>query len=517
MFLTNQPFKRPWEDKGDKLQIKDWNFYKSQQNIWTNPHRSSKKVAQFFHQGDQLFNEIHYSDEELLRMQMLEEQNAREHYHKDQIQQTQERLANRKLEREILQYKAKQQVFTNDDQNLEQFASYDPFMTQELTMKRSMSYKDPTKTSNIQGATWNQIDHCPTKQLDKLIRPVIVEMDAKGCERIIKKINDDRNIKDAMKEYYNRNRQQIREKFLQRTQQLEHLQHKSGQKLVKQDTQNNFSIGLSQLQLFKNSQQRLMQPQNDNLFKTASSFLGQYQNINGDRIAMLSQPKQDYETNNIFNHQDFRGLLHADHEEALKNSTATLKMKKSQSQRFMTAPGKSQASSYQTEMKQSTITKELFPIPEIKTPSNYMLQTLRGQPNQTGQAKSTMRSDSSLSSFIRYGYDSHKPKKPFAQTINPIFSKHGKKLTHLKSEAEIKRFHLESDLDQFLPNEKFVVEEEMQQLNEVDRITNQSKKKRRNRYPRTALDQALNYHKSFQEHLASKKQQQMNQEGQNNL
>jgi len=30
-------------------------------------------------------------------------------------------------------------------------------------MKRSVSYKDPTKTSNIEGATWNQINHCPTK------------------------------------------------------------------------------------------------------------------------------------------------------------------------------------------------------------------------------------------------------------------------------------------------------------------------------------------------------------------
>ena len=63
-------------------------------------------------------------------------------------------------------------------------------------------------------------------------------------------------MKEAMKEYMNRNRQQIREKFLHRTQQLEKLQMKSGQKLVKdthQDTQNNFTVGLSQLRLFKNS------------------------------------------------------------------------------------------------------------------------------------------------------------------------------------------------------------------------------------------------------------------------
>jgi hypothetical protein len=36
----------------------------------------------------------------------------------------------------------------------------------------------------------------------------------------------------------------------------------------------------------------------------------------------------------------------------------------------------------------------------------------------------------------------------------------------------------------------------MQEMNEFDRITTQSKKKR-NRYPGTALDEALNYNKRF--------------------
>lgn len=47
-------------------------------------------------------------------------------------------------------------------------------------------------------------------------------------------------------------------------------------------------------------------------------------------------------------------------------------------------------------------------------------------------------------------------------------------------------------------------------MNEFDRIAEQSKARRRNRYPATALDEALNYNKRFQEHLASKKQAQMN-------
>ena len=93
-----------------------------------------------------------------------------------------------------------------------------------------------------------------------------------------------------------------------------------------------------------------------------------------NRISVLAQPKQDYETNNIFKYQEFRGLLHADHEEALKNCTSTAKAKRSstQTQRFMTAPitnnAKSTLSSLKSDLKISTTTKELFPIPELKTP-----------------------------------------------------------------------------------------------------------------------------------------------------
>lgn len=264
-------------------------------------------------------------------------------------------------------------MFTTDDKNLDDFTTCDPYMAQELTMKRSTSFKDPLLTGQLEGSTWNQFNHCPTKQLDKLIRPSIVEMDARGCERIIQKINDDRNMKEAMKEYMHRNRQQIREKFLQRTQQLERLQHKSGQKLFKDtapnETQNNFTAGLSQLRLFKNSQIKMLAPPpiagkpdsagmgGDQYMRTINSFFGSTSQLtsNPDRLARLAQPKQDYDTNNIFNHQDFRGMLHADHEEALKNSTAATRMRKSQSQRFMTAPASSKlslaTSHHQTELK----------------------------------------------------------------------------------------------------------------------------------------------------------------------
>jgi len=47
----------------------------------------------------------------------------------------------------------------------------------------------------------------------------------------------------------------------------------------------------------------------------------------------------------------------------------------------------------------------------------------------------------------------------------------------------------------------------MRELNEFDKYI--MSKKKRNKYPRTALDEALNYDKRFREHLESKKQQQL--------
>jgi hypothetical protein len=87
---------------------------------------------------------------------------------------------------------------------------------------------------------------------------------------------------------------------------------------------------------------------------------------NTQRITFLAQPKPEYEPNNIFNYQDFRGMLHADHEEALKNSTVAMKSKTSGfSQRFATAPTFNTISS--TATKQSLTAKELFPMPDLKT------------------------------------------------------------------------------------------------------------------------------------------------------
>jgi hypothetical protein len=37
-------------------------------------------------------------------------------------------------------------------------------------------------------------------------------------------------------------------------------------------------------------------------------------------LAYLATPKDEFEAKNIYDHQDFRGLLHADFEDAIKNT-----------------------------------------------------------------------------------------------------------------------------------------------------------------------------------------------------
>ncbi len=44
---------------------------------------------------------------------------------------------------------------------------------------------------------------------------------------------------------------------------------------------------------------------------------GRQGSVSPDRLQYLAQPKKEYEPADIYKHQEFRGLLHADHQEAV--------------------------------------------------------------------------------------------------------------------------------------------------------------------------------------------------------
>lgn len=84
-------------------------------------------------------------------------------------------------------------MFTIDEADLEDFKESDPYLYQEMTLKKSTSFKDPSKhnTGSPQKseAAWNLINQMPTHSIDKVIRPKVLQMDAEGCQKIIEKIN----------------------------------------------------------------------------------------------------------------------------------------------------------------------------------------------------------------------------------------------------------------------------------------------------------------------------------------
>jgi hypothetical protein len=46
---------------------------------------------------------------------------------------------------------------------------------------------------------------------------------------------------------------------------------------------------------------------------------GTQKGISPERLALIAQPKEEFQPSNIYAHEEFRGLLHADHQEAVAN------------------------------------------------------------------------------------------------------------------------------------------------------------------------------------------------------
>ena len=106
MFLTGQLFPRPWDEPEPEPVIKkDGNFYNSSgviQNSWNNPYRAWKKVTNYYHDKEKVFRDTTYRDDEILKMDDDEKEQLRKIVLKRMRYQSQERMENRKLEREAL-------------------------------------------------------------------------------------------------------------------------------------------------------------------------------------------------------------------------------------------------------------------------------------------------------------------------------------------------------------------------------------------------------------------------------
>lgn len=109
-------------------------------------------------------------------------------------------------------------------------ANTEPQLFNELAQKRSITYKDPEKPKQPNMQMWNLINQFPTYQINKVIRPKILEMDKAAVQLIQEKIDSEKRSDELQKLWYQNNRDDIRAKFIQRHESNIILEQKTGVK-----------------------------------------------------------------------------------------------------------------------------------------------------------------------------------------------------------------------------------------------------------------------------------------------
>lgn len=123
-------------------------------------------------------------------------------------------------------YKSRQ-LLSNPEANeeMEMIAQNDPMLLEELSLRRSNNFKDPSRPTTATMSNWNQY---PTKQLSKVIRPKILKMDSEGCENIKKRIEYEKVIEQMENVWKEENRAKIRNKFIQQHEKNIEKERKAG-------------------------------------------------------------------------------------------------------------------------------------------------------------------------------------------------------------------------------------------------------------------------------------------------
>jgi len=83
---------------------------------------------------------------------------------------------------------------------------HEPALLEEMSLKRSNTYKDPQVAKKPNHQIWNLINQNPTKQVDKFIRPNILKMDTQACKSIMSRIEEDKQIDQFQKVWQTQHR-----------------------------------------------------------------------------------------------------------------------------------------------------------------------------------------------------------------------------------------------------------------------------------------------------------------------
>lgn len=137
-------------------------------------------------------------------------------------------------------------------------------------------------------------------------------------------MNQDKELLHLQKEFLAQNRQSIRDKLKERRKQVDHMHLNAGQPVVKNVEGNQFENAVKQYRDSQMIEVRLSSPRtneshikssatSENGFhRTITMNFGAKSTIDSQRLQYLAKPKEEYEPTNVFKHQEFRGLLHAD-------------------------------------------------------------------------------------------------------------------------------------------------------------------------------------------------------------
>ena len=96
--------------------------------------------------------------------------------------------------------------------------------------------------------------------IEKVIRPKVLELDNRGCERIIEKMNYDKDLTNLHKQFLSSTRDSVRQKLSMRRQAIDELHKKSGQQVVSGVEFNQFEHAVKSIKETENIEVRLSTP-----------------------------------------------------------------------------------------------------------------------------------------------------------------------------------------------------------------------------------------------------------------
>ena len=158
--------------------------------------------------------ETHLTDNEVERIRKTQEEDYRKSLHTSARYEARDRIATRKVERQVIQFKANQAMGDADCDEAGDLSLQDPELFNALVMKRSVDFKDPNMTKKPNTQLWNSIQNIPKEKLQMYVRPKILVRDKQACEHIVKKLQEEEVTEAIQKQWYVQERQETRARLM---------------------------------------------------------------------------------------------------------------------------------------------------------------------------------------------------------------------------------------------------------------------------------------------------------------